>query len=88
MSLSASEKKQTSFELKENMKISGLSQMEIQFDLSIDEKTFISCINMHEVQDPANVWRIKDYLEKKIKQQGKTPYPYSKLINNIWYRYD
>jgi hypothetical protein len=33
------------------------------------------------------VWRLSDYLEDKIKEQGKDPYPYSILKTNIWYRY-
>ncbi len=88
MSLTAKEQKQTSIELKKNLAISGLDVSTIMADLNFDKKTFESVLNLSEVHDPTNVWRLRDYMEKKIKEQGKTSYPYSKLIQNIWFRYD
>jgi hypothetical protein len=88
MSLTAEEMKQTSIELKKNMELSGLDFFDIKKDLGFDITTFESVINLSEVHDPTDVWRLRDYLEKKILEQGKKPYPYSKLKVNIWFNYD
>lgn len=88
MSLTASEMKQTSIELKKNLEISGLGFSDIQNALGFDRSKFESVINLSAVNDPTDVWRLRDYLEKKILEQGKKPYPYSKLKVNIWFQYD
>ncbi len=41
--------------------------------------------------DPANVWKLRDYLEDMLINEGKEVYPFSRLgdhSNNHWFVYD
>ncbi|WP_040950896.1 DUF2316 family protein [Gorillibacterium massiliense] len=87
MSLTAEQRKQTSIELKENYRISGLTPEEIKADLGLDLRELEETLNLGPTSHGETVWRLRDYMENKIKGQGKVPYPYSVLIHNIWYRY-
>ncbi|WNY25212.1 DUF2316 family protein [Methanolapillus millepedarum] len=85
--LTVAQTKQTSIELKENYRISELTPEVICADLRINDRELNKVLEMVN-PDPTTVWRVRDYMERKIKEQGKTPAPYSALITNIWYRYD
>ncbi len=87
MSLNAAQKKQTSIELHENYKISGLTLEDIQAYLGLNADQLESTMNITPGSDPTTIWRLRDYMEDKIKEQGKTPYPYSILIENIYFPY-
>ena len=87
MSLNIEQKKQTSIELHENYKISGLTPEDIQSDLGLDPNQLENILNIKSISDPTAVWRLRDYMEEKIMKQGKTPYPYSVLIENIYFPY-
>lgn len=87
MSLNATQRKKTSEELKENLRISGLTPEDIctALDLSAQELHAVLAL---ESEQPTDVWRVRDHMERVILAQGKEPYPYSSLVTNIWYRYD
>ena len=87
MSLNTEQKKQTSIELYENYRISELAFEKIQADLGLDARELEKTLNVGLGVDPTTVWRLRDYMEDKIKEQGKTPYPYSILIENIYFPY-
>ena len=87
MSLNIEQKKQTSIELHENYKIAGLTPEDIQSDLGLDPNQLENILNIKSISDPTAVWRLRDYMEEKITEQGKTPYPYSVLIENIYFPY-
>ena len=87
MSLTTEQKKQTSIELHENYKISGLSPEEIQADLGLNTDQLTNTLNLKSITDPTTVWRLRDYMEDKITEQGKTPYPYSILTVNLYFPY-
>lgn len=88
MSLTAEQKEQTSRELKENYRISGLKPDEIEVVLGFDTEQLQELLNLYPTPNPTNVWRLRDYMEEVIKEKGKQPYPYTSLRENIWYRYD
>jgi hypothetical protein len=88
MSLNDAQRKQTSKELKANYQISGLTPEDIQADLGFSPKQLEETLNLGLEANGETVWRLRDYMEEKIKAQGKGPYPYSILRNNIWYRYN
>ncbi len=87
MSLTVSEKKICSFELFENFKVLGYEPKTIQNDLSISSKELMNTLNIGDMANPTMVWKLRDYMEEKILEQGKTPYPYSVLKNNIYFPY-
>ncbi|MFT4104129.1 MAG: DUF2316 family protein [Lacrimispora sp.] len=88
MSLNAHQRKQTSFELHKNHQISGLSLETIRADLGFTAEELSAAFELSTPgHDPTDVWKLRDYLEKSIREQGKEPYPYSSLKVNIWYQY-
>ncbi len=87
MSLNRAQLKQTSIELNENLRVSGLTPEAVRADLGLSARELDAVLHMTD-ENPTAVWRVRDYLEKKILEQDKEPYPYSSLITNIWYRYD
>lgn len=87
MSLNVEQRKQTSIELKANYEISGLTPEEIQADLGFNHKKLEDALNLNSLTDGETVWRLRDYMEEKIKEQVGETYPYSVLITNIWFRY-
>jgi hypothetical protein len=88
MSLNTKQRKQTSKEIKANYQISGLTPEAIQADLGFSVTQLEETLNLGPASHGEAVWRLRDYLEDKIKEQGKEPYPYSILKTNIWYRYN
>ncbi|RVT57229.1 DUF2316 family protein [Niallia taxi] len=87
MSLNPAQRKQTSKELIANYEISGLTPEDIQADLGFTVKQLEDTLNLGPASHGESVWRLRDYLEAEIKEQGKVPYPYSILKKNIWYKY-
>ncbi len=87
MSLNILERKQTSAELYENYRISGLTREIIQADLHFSETQLENTFAVGSIENPVDVWKLRDYMEETILEQGKKPYPYSKLKNNIYYPY-
>jgi len=87
MSLNVEQRKQTSKELKANYEISGLTPEEVKADLGFNYKKLEDALNLDYSTDGETVWRLRDYMEEKIKEQYGEPYPYSVLITNVWYRY-
>jgi len=88
MSLNAAQKKQTSLELLENYRISELTPETVEAQLGFDPKRLKDNLELNAGSDGESVWRLRDYMEKKIREQGRQPYPYSMLRQNIWYRYN
>lgn len=86
MSLSTAQLRQTSAELNEDLRISGLAPEQICTALHISQPELDAVLSLSG-ESPTAVWRVRDYLEEKIRQQGKTPCPYSALKHNFYYPY-
>ncbi len=87
MSLNTKQFEQTRIEMTKNFELSGLSPETIQADLGFNSQEFKNALEVLPRYSPTNVWKLRDYLEKKILEQGKNPVPFSVLTNNIYYRY-
>jgi len=88
VSLSIKEIDQTRIEMAENFEILGMSPEEIEKELGFSPLDFKNALGVIPHYNPTNVWKLRDYMEEKIKEQGKTPYPFSILTKNIYYPYD
>ena len=88
MSLTSTQKKQSSVELHENFKILGYSAEKICTDLKLSQRALTNTLDIGFMTDPVSVWRLRDYMEEKILEQGKIPKPYSILNHNIYYPYN
>ncbi len=87
MSLSVEKKRTTSKELRENYKILGMDPERIQNDLGFTEQMLLDTLNVTSSTTGVKIWKLRDYMNDKIKEQGKSPVPYSILRYNIRYRY-
>ncbi|MDQ7093622.1 DUF2316 family protein [Desulfosporosinus sp. PR] len=87
MSLNAKQFEQTRIKMAANFEISGLLPETIQADLGFSAQDFKSALEVLPRYSPTNVWKLRDYLEKKILEQGKNLYPFTVLKNNIYYQY-
>lgn len=87
MSLTAKQMEQTRLELRKNFEISGLTAREITDSLGLPAGEFERTLNLERGVNPTTVWRLRDYLEMQIAASGKTGYPYTALIENIYYPY-
>ncbi|CVI68419.1 hypothetical protein NDGK_01207 [Clostridiales bacterium CHKCI001] len=87
MSLSVEKKITTSRELRRNYKILGMDPQLIQNDLGFTEQMLLDTLNVTSSTTGVNIWKLRDYMNDKIKEQGKKPAPYSILKYNIRHRY-
>ena len=85
--LNEKQKKQNGIELKENQRILGFAAETIADDLRLGIEELEVTLNVGPNEDPTNVWRLRDYMEEKILEQGKIPHPYSILKENIYFPY-
>lgn len=85
--LNARQIEQTRKELACNYEISGLPPETIRQDLGFSRDDFVNALELIPHRSPTNVWKLRDYLEKKILEQGKRPVPFTVLTNNIYYPY-
>jgi hypothetical protein len=84
MTLNIKERKITSEELKKNLQISGATPKEIQFSLDMNQEELQVTLTLAPNSDPRAVYRLRDYIDERIRELGKKPYPYS-LINRPFY---
>jgi len=87
MSLTVKQFEQTRIEMAKNFEIAGLTPEMIQTDLGLNTQDFKNALEVTPRHNPTNVWKLRDYLEKKIREQGKEPCPFTVLTKNIYYPY-
>lgn len=80
----------TSEELRENYKRLNEPEDEILKDVEISRDEFHRVLDMRNPY-PGNVWKVRDYLEDRLKEKGIPMKPWSRLSDhslNLWYPYD
>lgn len=87
MSLNKSEKKITSEELITNYKKADLDEKQVLLDLNFTSKQLHEALTVSDETNGFDVWKLKDYIDDKLKERNIKPNPYSILKNNIWYSY-
>lgn len=85
--LTAQEKRQQAIELNENYSALDFPRERILQDIKISEAELDKVLAMTN-EDPTAVWMLRDYMDEKLREQGKTPRPYSKQGTNRWFFYD
>lgn len=73
MSLNPEDRKNVGKELRDNFKLSGLTPEVVQADLAFSHEQFEETIKLGPTSDDEAVSRLRNYLEEKIKGQGKEP---------------
>ncbi len=84
--LTAQEKRQQAIELNENYNALGFPRERILKDIKISEAELDAVLAM-DSENPTAVWMLRDYMDEKLREQGKIPRPYSKKGTNRWFPY-
>lgn len=79
MSAAAERFEITKEEMTINYDILGADSQTIQADLGFTKEEFGRALAVTPGFDPANVWKLRDYLERRIKEQGKKPISFTVL---------
>ncbi len=87
MSLNARQIKQTKLEMAKNFESLNAAPEIIKADLGFSSLDLKNALAVVPHYNPTNVWKLRDYLEEKITEQGKEFYPFSVLTHNIYYPY-
>lgn len=88
MSLNQRQLAQTRLEMAKNFEELNQSSEEIKRDLGFSSLDLKNALEVVPRYNPTNVWKLRDYLEEKIYEQGKTFYPFSVLQTNYYYPYE
>ncbi len=87
MSLTASQKITVSNELKENYAKYDFDEQKVLADLKFTKEQLENTFKVNDLSQPVDVWKLKDYIDEKLEDNGITPIPSSVMKNNIWFPY-
>ena len=77
-------------ELQENYRRLNTAQDQMLEDLQMSDDELYAVLNMDHPY-PGDVWKVRDYLEDKLKEKGIEMMPWTRLADhraNHWYPYD
>ncbi len=73
MSLNDAERSRTRRELQHNLELSGLTHSQAANDLGFSLQRLHDTLTLAVANDPADVWQLRDYLEKAVLDGGGEP---------------
>ncbi|WP_062385113.1 DUF2316 family protein [Demequina iriomotensis] len=79
MSLTRTEIARTGLELTANLERSGLSRATAAIDLGFSERRLAETLAVGPASDPVDVWLLRDYLDRAIREHGDEPAPWNVL---------
>lgn len=87
MSLNSQQRAITSRELQQNLELSGLSREQVAADLELSVERVDDALEMRPTTNGTTVWRLRDYLQERVEEQGKEPIPFTVLKTNRYFPY-
>ena len=87
MSANAERFELTKWEMAVNYDILGATPQAIQADLKFSKEEFDRALSVAPGFNPADVWKLRDYLERRIKEQGKKLITFTALVKKARYTY-
>ena len=81
MSLNGTDRAQASQELMASYNLAGLSRDEIQHDLGFTPQQLERALAVRPTSDPAQMWLLRDYLDRAIRDRGRKPAGYTVLTD-------
>lgn len=79
MSLNSEQREGTRNELRHNLELCELTVETIAVELGFTESRLEATFDVGEDSDPVDVWMLRDFLEKTVREGGGTPERYSVL---------
>ena len=86
--LNRKQKEATAYELQKNYNQLPLNKTQILYDLQFQKNQLDHALHVDEKTNGYDVWKLRDYLEDKVKEFELAFYEFSILNENIWYHYD
>ena len=77
MSLNEEQREGTRRELAKNLELSGRTSAAIALELDWDPTRVAHTLAIDESSDPADVWMLRDALERAVRERGGVPERYS-----------
>lgn len=87
MSLNLKQKQITAHELQINFHNLVIDKEQILNDLKFTSEQLEFALKVSGRTNGYDVWKLRDYLEEKLQEQGREVYPFSILKQNIWFPY-
>lgn len=81
MSLTSRERTQTARELRANLELSGLDREQLGRLTGWDDVHLDATLSL-ERADPADVWKLRDLLERAVRDAGRQPVPFTVLTES------
>lgn len=81
MSLNGADRAQASQELMASYNLAGLSRDDIQRDLGLTPHQLERELAVRPTSDPVQMWLLRDYLDRTIRERGRKPAAYTVLTD-------
>ncbi|HEV2637339.1 MAG TPA: DUF2316 family protein [Actinocrinis sp.] len=91
MSLNQEELNRTRAELQANFELSGVTLDDLRDDLDFSTEQLTDTLAMDGGSKPEDVWLLRDHLEDLVRDEGRTPVPYTVLTEgaraaaSVWF---
>ena len=79
MSLIRTEVSRPGVELAANLERAGIPREQVAADLGFTARRLTETVRVGPAADPADVWLLRDYLDRTIRVQGRVPEPWVAL---------
>lgn len=76
MSLNEAQRRDPATELSENLSRSGLTESRASNQAQLDSQRFRAALNVSPDADPVDVWRVRDFLDQAVRDNGQQPVTY------------
>jgi hypothetical protein len=82
----------TRAELRANLERTGLTEAQVLADLRWSAERLDAALHATGSADPVDVWELRDYLERAVRDAGGTPVPFTiltagnRLRARMWFR--
>ncbi|WP_062520153.1 DUF2316 family protein [Demequina silvatica] len=81
MSLNRTEVARTGVELTANLERAGITREQVLEDLQFSERRLKETLRVGPASDPADVWLLRDYLDRAIRERGDVPQAWTVLTD-------
>ena len=81
MSLNTEELARTRCELRANLALTALTTAQVAADLDWPASRLHTALHSTRPSDPVDVWQLRDYLDRAVRDSGRVPVPFTILTS-------